>query len=116
MDKTAKKIVINISILIILILVVYFGFIYVPNGTLNVNLVQCISEKSELYVQQGCPACDRQEKLFGEFISHLNIIDCSKDFKICSDNFITHTPTWIINDEKYQGYQSMEKLKELTGC
>jgi len=71
---------------------------------------------SELYTQQGCPACTRQEKLFGEFVNKLNMIDCTENIEICNENQITHTPTWIIDGEKYEGYQSAKDLRKLTGC
>ena len=44
----------------------------------------------------------------------LNVIDCFYEQEKCTN--IQYTPTWIINGQKYEGFQSIEKLKELTGC
>ena len=78
------------------------------------DTAQCIGENSELYVQLGCHACETQEKMFGNNYEYLNIIDCFYERDKCSE--ITVTPTWIINEEKYTGVQTIEELKELTGC
>ena len=78
------------------------------------NIVKCIGENSELYGQLGCSACKKQEELFGENSKYLTIIDCWNEREKCLE--IEYTPTWIIKGEKYVGVQSIEKLKELTGC
>ena len=84
-----------------------------PDGSTK-EIATCIGENSEFYVQLGCHACVIQEEMFGENAQYLNIIDCFYDREKCSD--IQSTPTWIINGQKYVGVQSIEKLKELTGC
>lgn len=78
------------------------------------HIAKCIGEKSILYVQLGCHACEKQEEMFGDNYQHLKVIDCYFERDKCG--LITATPTWIINEEKYIGVQSIEKLKELTGC
>jgi len=99
----------------------------IGNGTPQ-NIIECIGQNSELYTQYGCHACNNQLKLFGLDVtglnknelknyfenSQLNIIDCLYEREKCAD--IQYTPTWIINEEKYVGVQSVEELKKLTGC
>jgi len=99
----------------------------IGNGTPQ-NIIECIGQNSELYTQYGCHACNNQLKLFGLDVtglnknelknyfenSQLNIIDCFYEREKCAD--IQYTPTWIINEEKYVGVQSVEELKKLTGC
>lgn len=103
--------------IMVIIGVVVFAFL-IKNGFVNGNtsqqIAECIGENSVLYVQLGCHACENQEKLFGENYQYLNVIDCWYERDKCED--ITATPTWIINGEKYVGVQTIEKLKELTGC
>jgi hypothetical protein len=84
------------------------------NSGVSEDIAKCIGEHSELYVQLGCYACEKQKELFGESYAKLNVIDCIFEREKCSE--ITATPTWIINEEKYVGVQSVEKLRELTGC
>ncbi len=83
-------------------------------GSSSEEIAMCIGENSELYVQLGCNACETQKEMFGDNYKYLNVIDCWSEKEKCSE--IQYTPTWIINGEKYTGVQSIEKLKELTGC
>ncbi len=78
------------------------------------DVAKCIGENSLIYVQLGCHACEKQEELFGDSYQYLNLIDCFYERDKCSD--IQYTPTWIIEGEKYIGVQTIEKLRELTGC
>ncbi|MFH1238263.1 MAG: hypothetical protein ABIH79_01905 [archaeon] len=102
--------------LFIILGVILFSVIILnkPQPDILEGVVKCIGQNSELYVQTGCHACKIQEDIFGENKNYLNAIDCFKESEKCSG--ITHTPTWIIKGEKYEGVQSIEKLKELTGC
>lgn len=86
------------------------------NITPEEKLAKCIGENSTLYFQTGCSACKSQEQMFGDNYQYLNKIDCKVEIQKCIDTQITGTPTWIINGVKYPGVQSIEKLKELTGC
>ena len=52
--------------------------------------------------------------MFGKNRQYLNTIDCWYEREKCLG--IQSTPSWIIKGEKYIGVQSIEKLKELTGC
>ncbi len=110
-----KGVIINIAILLILISIAYFVFIY-DKGTINEQDAICIGENSVLYMQLGCTACERQKEMFGENINYLTIVDCTFEGQKCLEDEITHTPSWIIKGEKYAGVQTINKLKELTGC
>lgn len=72
-----------------------------------------IGNNSVLYTQYKCVHCLNQEKLFGENIKYLNIIDCFKEEnrKNCSEAGIEGTPTWIIKGKKYEGYKTLNELK-----
>jgi len=80
------------------------------------DIAKCIAEKSVLYIQLGCHACELQEDLFGENYQYLNVIDCFFEQDKCIEKEIRATPTWIINNEKYVGARSVEELKKLAGC
>lgn len=100
----------------VMIAVIIFAWIILKNPSSQVpeKTAKCIGENSLLYTQKGCSHCERQEELFGENVKYLNITDCFYTPEKCSG--IEVTPTWIINNEKYTGFQDIEKLKELTGC
>jgi len=106
-DWTTVLIIIGVIIVAILILTR-------PNNQVSEEITKCIGENSELYVQLGCSACENQKEMFGDSYQYLNIIDCWFETDKCDG--IIATPTWIINNEKYIGVQSIEKLQELTGC
>lgn len=113
--KKDTRIYLTLGIIVVLIIVGIF-WIKKNGETLNEKTAKCIAEKSELYVQLGCSACKIQEDMFKDSYVYLNVIDCHYQPQKCADAQITHTPTWLINGEKYEGLQSIQKLKELTGC
>ncbi|MCL5018436.1 MAG: hypothetical protein M1416_01565 [Candidatus Pacearchaeota archaeon] len=111
-------------ITVVIVLAIAGGIIYFQNN-LTGNQIDAPSEKvakwigehSELYVQTGCSHCKTQEDLFGKNVKYLTIYDGinTEDRQKFIDAGIEATPTWIINNEKYVGVLSIEKLKELTG-
>ncbi len=110
-----RKIAGLISILVI-IAVVLLAIFLINNKKPETpdEIAKCIGRNSVLYTQLGCHACESQKNLFGESYQYLNKIDCWFEGDKCSD--IQKTPTWLIKGEKYEGVQSIDKLKELTGC
>jgi len=82
------------------------------------NIAKCIGNHSKLYVQYGCPHCADQEAMFGNNLKYLNYTDCfqNESRQKCIDANITHIPSWIINDKKYEGVMSIPELQNLTGC
>jgi len=104
-----------ITILIILaVLILAYFLIFNKNTNTDAETAKCIGENSVLYTQLGCYACGIQEEMFGDNYGYLNVVDCFYEREKCSD--ITGTPTWKINRENYRGVQSIERLKEVTGC
>ena len=105
-----------IATILIIIAIAALAFILLNRNRPETTeeIAKCIGENSVLYTQLGCSACKAQEDLFGESYQQLNVIDCFYEREKCSE--ITATPTWIINNEKYVGVQSIEKLQELTKC
>ncbi len=105
----------NLVTILIILGVIILSIIIINRGNgVSQQTAMCIGQNSELYVQLGCNACKTQEEMFGENKKYLNIIDCWFEREKCLD--IEHTPTWIIQGKRYEGVQSIEKLKELTGC
>lgn len=101
-------------IVIIAVIILAVILMNKSSGGISKKTTICIANNSKVYVQLGCHACENQEKLFGDTYQYLNVTDCFYERDKCSD--IQATPTWIINEKKYVGVQSLEKLKELTGC
>lgn len=101
-------------IIILGVILLAIGITKRPHSDTSEELAKCIGKNSILYVQLGCHACEIQEKMFGDNFQYLNSVDCFIQREKCPD--ITGTPTWIINEQRYLGVQSIEKLKELTDC
>jgi len=101
-------------IVIIAVIALAIILMNLPKVSPEQATAKCIGENSELYTQTGCHACQIQEEMFGDNVQYLNIINCWTERDKCGD--IQWTPTWVINGEKYEDIQTIEKLKELTGC
>ncbi len=103
-------------LIILAVIILAFWILRKPSSQVDEQTAICIGQNSELYIKLGCSACRVQEEMFGNNFKYLNSTDCFYDVEKCINVGITATPTWIINDEKIVGVQSIEKLKELTGC
>lgn len=107
--------------IVVVILLLAGGMLYFKNfgggvvqDTPAESVAKWIGSHSILYVQTGCVHCEEQEDLFGINVRYLNIVNCLENPQECNDAEIVKTPTWIIDGQKYEGVQSIEKLKELT--
>jgi hypothetical protein len=115
MKKETKNLLLTILFILIGIAIVFLviSLTKKPANT-DANVAKCIGKNSVLYVQLGCHACEIQKNIFGDNYQYLNKIDCFYEPDKCTN--ITATPTWTIKSQNYVGVQTVEKLKELTGC
>lgn len=115
MKKETMNLIITIAIVIVIIAV---GILLTNKKAPETEeeVIKCIGSKAVLYTQLGCRACEAQEDLFGENYKYLDVVDCWYNHEPCIDADISATPTWIIKGEKITGVQTIDKLKELTGC
>jgi hypothetical protein len=112
--KAVTKNRIIMSIIILAIILISFFSLRKPAPETDEEIIQCIGEKSTLYVQLGCSHCKTQEELFGENLKYINLVDCFYETEKCEE--ILATPTWMIKGKQYTGVKSIDKLKELTNC
>ncbi len=112
--KDYKSFYFGIGIVVFILVFAIVWYSLPKDSDSSIELAKCIGEKSTLYVQYGCPHCRTQEELFGEDVNYLNIVDCYYERDKCPN--IQATPTWVIDGKQYLGVQSLDKLKELTGC
>ncbi len=108
-----KRSLITLAIIVAVIIISVIVLTRPPNGA-SKETAMCIANHGELYTQLGCNACENQKKMFGKNYQYLNVIDCFYEREKCA--MIQYTPTWIINGNQYIGVQSIETLKNLTGC
>jgi len=116
--RKEKLITGSVVIFVIAIALVIIYFRQVPSPQITESAAQCIGQNSVMYAQTGCSHCLDQEAMFGSYVSKLNIIDCLQQNQTqkCIDAKIEATPTWIIKNQSYTGVQTIDKLKQLTGC
>ena len=68
-----------------------------------------------------CPHCYEQKQLFGqEAFREVNYVECAPEGKNpepqkCLDAKIRAFPSWIINDQLYEGTQTLEQLAKISG-
>lgn len=106
----------NLGTMIIVLGIIILAYSILNKGGSDISeeLARCIADNSVLYVQLGCHSCETQKKMFENNYKYLNVTDCFLERDKCQE--IEATPTWEINNKKYKGVQSIEELKELTGC
>ncbi len=115
----STKIYLSLIIIVVLIIAGIFLIKNLNNPNSNIideNTIKCISSKSTMYSQKACSHCIAQKEILGNYTKLFNIIECDEKIQKCNEAEITATPTWIINDKKIQGIQTLENLKQLAGC
>lgn len=114
-----KRSWITLAVIVAVIILAIF-LINASKDGVSKKTTMCIANNSEFYTQLGCHACEIQKDMFGKNSQYLTIVDCwfekEKCFQEIAEAGRFHTPTWVINGEKYIGVQSIEKLKNLTSC
>jgi hypothetical protein len=79
--------------------------------------IKCLTKNNvELYGTEYCSSCEIQKNMFGENFKYLNYIDCSKNLENCKEIGLTEYPTWIINNQQFNGIYSLDELIEFSGC
>lgn len=108
--------IVILAVVIIAGVIIYSQVKSNSNNSVSASLAECIGANAQLYVQLGCSHCETQENYFGGTLQYLNVTDCYYNASICNSIGIQGTPTWIVNETKYVGVLSINKLKQLTGC
>ena len=106
----------KLLICIILIIVIIFAInIYLnKEEILSLDEMNCIKNKSILYVSKTCSHCFNQINLITNY--NFTIIDCIDNSSICLNQNITAVPSWTINNINYKGLKTLLELKKLTNC
>ncbi len=113
MKKDVKVYLILVLIVIIIIAAI---MIIRANGDHDEKTIRCIAEKSTVVVSPTCSWCAKQKQDLGKYVNYFEFIDISENPEILQQYDISGTPSWIINEKVYSGYQTIEELKQITGC
>ena len=119
MQKNKKDSFKILTLISILILIPLSGCTKEENNDTDNNTTinfECIASKSTLFISEGCVACAKQKDILGEDYNNFTVINCKEQKDECLENEIFVVPTWIINNENYEGVHQIEELKILTNC
>lgn len=125
----------TISVLVVVILLIV-GAVFLfnnKNGEREVGVydefAQCIYDSGlRMYGSATCSFCAKQRKLFEGSEEFIKEIECDprnigNEAERCINKNISHTPTWILEDEEGNdvtrfeaGVMSLERLSEESGC
>jgi len=118
---------INILIISILILLILLSGCSQKEVTELDSFAQCLKDEGvKMYGSMTCSICAKQKTLFGTSFQYINEIEChprgkNPQTELCLQKDIQKTPTWILEKDgieikRLKGYQTLEKLSELSGC
>jgi len=112
-----KKDTLILVIIVVIVIAIILGINYVKgNGNYSDETMQCIADNSILIVSKTCSHCINQKNILGDSLDLFELIYIDENPEVLEQYDVKVVPTWIINNEKITGVQSIEELKELTGC
>lgn len=112
-----KKETIFLIAIVLIIIAIIFTINYARgNGNHTEETMQCIADNSILFVSKTCGHCANQKQILGDSLNLFQIHDINDEVELASQYSVTRVPTWIINEQKYEGVRSVSQLKELTRC
>ena len=91
----------------------------------KMELAQCLLREATFFSAYWCPACFKQEKVFGSEAWNIfkkNYVECSErsspeELRICIKEELETIPFWKFeNGKQINGYQTLEQLAKLSGC
>jgi len=117
MNKDLKIYLVQVVIIVIIIIGIFYIKSLFNTDTFDEKTAECIASKAVMYSQTSCTHCIAQKHILGNYTRLFTIIECDKDPNVCSKVGITETPTWIIdNKTMVKGTQSIKQLENITGC
>lgn len=110
-------IILGLAILAIFLLLILGQSAPKPNLDLS-SFAQCLREKNiTMYGAAYCHFCQQEKNLFGGAFKFVPYVECPKQPNECLAKGVNGFPTWIFPDgKKIEGFQSLEKLAEESGC
>src|SRR3989338_8378612 len=112
--KNKKKIILIFIISVIFVLIAGgIALSYINSrmpGPLD-DFAKCLTEKGAvMYGASFCKFSAGQKAMFGNSMRFINYKDFSENSEVST------TPTWLINGEKYEKAQALDRLAAVTGC
>ncbi len=92
-----------------------------PANAATVTLAEHLTQTgAKMYGTYWCPYCNKQEELFKDAVSKVQIVECDPQGEnaqpqLCAQANVSSYPTWEIKGKLYRGMRSLEELAELSG-
>lgn len=103
--------------IVLVAFVVFVGFTWISGQAEPQSFGHCLSEQEvTMYGVDWCPNCQDQKRLFGEDFANVNYINCDFQKELCRENGVTMYPVWSKGNAVLIGFQSFDRLSELSGC
>lgn len=122
-EETKKSTQIAVIIIVIgLMAVATICFAAFNKSELSVYTKNCFTQEIVdmqeyiLFVQTGCPHCERQLDELDGLVENLTIINCVNDGEVCFNKGITSVPTLFNNETNamYKGFNEFSFVKNLV--
>ena len=73
-----------------------------------------------MYGAYWCPHCNEQKELFGDAVKYIDYVECdakgaNANPDECVAKGVSGYPTWIYQDQKHEGKQSLDQLAKIVG-
>jgi len=114
MKKITKGFILLVLIIAIIASILIIN--YYRNNGLNGATAMCIAEKSKLFVSERCGHCTNQKQILEPYLEKFELIDVLEHPEVWEKYNLVGVPSWIIDGKTYLGVQSVNNLKEITGC
>ena len=120
--KPRTKTIVTFSVLVILLLGLYFFtnlFSKVTGFALGedekIKLAWCLDgNDATLYISSTCPSCESQIDLFGNTAAKYIKIFLCNNVEECPE--LKGVPAWKINGKFYYGKKNFKELQKISGC
>ena len=77
----------------------------------------CLSEQDiVLYINSGDAYKTLEDIETKEYLTYVRIMNCVNNNDFCLDKGIKSFPSWIINNQKFEGDVSISELSGFSGC
>jgi len=111
-----KEIMFMVGLIVVVVLVITTIIYSKPTVDLDEKTMQCIADNSKLIVSKTCGHCANQKNILGEYLDKFDLLYVDENPGLWEEYNLKGVPTWVISENTYPGVQSIDKLKELTGC
>lgn len=81
------------------------------------NLAACLTRQNvTMYGVDTCAECQNQKQIFGNAFQKIKYVNCDFHADVCNQENVGYYPTWIQNDRRLTGFQSLPNLANWTQC